>query len=127
MIVSAVLTLIFGMQHITLALISARREAMRTQVWSIGFVALSPRNTFCFLFLSFSIVPDTYHMPISVFLSLSFLEGGGSTGQSCKHQDCTSISLCISNTFELESHSFYVFPLGLNGGRRAFEMNHPSI
>ena len=104
------LTLIVCMQHITLALISARREAMWTRVWSIGFVAPSPRNTFCFLFLSFSIVPDTYHMPINIFLSSSFLEGGSSTDQSCKHQDCTSISMCISNTFELESHSFYVFP-----------------
>ena len=100
------------MQHITSALISARRETMRARVWSIGFVAPSPRDNLCFLFVFFCIFSDTNHVPIHFFCHLSFLflEGGGLTGQSCRHLACASISQCISNTCELESHSFLVFP-----------------
>ena len=39
-----------------------------------------------------------------------FLDGGGLTGQSCRHFACVSIFQCISNTCELESHSVLVFP-----------------
>ena len=53
----------------------------------------------------------------SVFL---FLEGGGLTGQSCRHLACASISQGISNTCELESHSVLVFPC--SAPRRAESM-----
>ena len=71
------------MQHITSALISARRETMRARVWSVGFVAPSPRDNLSF---GSSLIPTMFPF---TFLSS---EGGGSTGQSCSHLACASIS-----------------------------------
>ena len=122
------LTLIVGMQHITLALISARREAMRTRVWSIGFVALSPRKTFCFLFLSFSIVPDTYHKRLSFYLYHS--QKAAAQWVNRVGIKIVRVYICVILTllsWKATHFIFYVFLVGLNGGRRAFEMNHPSI
>ena len=59
---------VVDMQHITSTLISARRETMRARVWSIGFVAPSPRDNLCFLFVFFCIFSDTNHVPIHFFV-----------------------------------------------------------
>lgn len=107
------LTIAIDMQHITSALILGRRVAIRARVWSVGFVAPSFRNNYCALVIFLCIFLDTNHVPVPFYLfyiCLSFLEGGGLAGQSCEHLACASISQCISNTCELDSHSFWVFP-----------------
>ena len=117
------------MQHITSALISARRETMRALVWSIRFVAPSPRDNLCFLFVFFCIVSDTNHVPIHFFCHLSFLflEGGGLTGQSCRHL-LVRVYLSVSLTsVSWKATSLWCSLVGLRGGRGACEMNLQSI
>ena len=62
------LSAVVDMQHITSALISVRRETMRARVWSVGFVAPSPRDNLCFLFVFFCIFSDTNHVHIHFFV-----------------------------------------------------------